>query len=63
MPSAEPAPAGVLPGAENSEEGGARDTDEEPGNSGAFVGEVPGSVGEVPGGEAAKSGPQRSGRG
>jgi hypothetical protein len=52
-----------LPGAENSEEGGARDADEEPGNSGALVGEVPGYVGEVPGGEAAKSRPQRSGRG
>jgi len=40
---------------ENSDEGGARDTNEEPDNSGGLVGEVPGYVGEVPGWEAAKS--------
>jgi len=39
----------VLPDAENSDEGGARDTNEEPDNSGGLVGEVPGYVGEVPG--------------
>jgi hypothetical protein len=45
----------VLPGAENSDEGGARDTNEEPDNSGGLVGEVPGYVGEVPVWGAAKS--------
>jgi len=45
----------LLPDAENSDEGGARDTHEEPDNSGGLVGEVPGYVGEVPGWEAAKS--------
>jgi len=45
----------LLPGAENSDEGGARDTNEEPDNSGGLVGEVPGYVGEVPGWGAAKS--------
>ena len=44
-----------IAGAENSDEGGARDTHEEPDNSGGLVGEVPGYVGEVPGWEAAKS--------
>ena len=47
--------ARLLPGAENSDEGGARDTNEEPDNSGGLVGEVPGYVGEVPGWGAAKS--------
>lgn len=39
----------LLPGAENSDEGGARDTHEEPDKPGGLVGEVPGFVGEVPG--------------
>ncbi len=39
----------VLPGTENADVGGVHGADEEPGNSGGVVGEVPGSVGEVPG--------------
>jgi hypothetical protein len=55
VPSRLPVRPWVLPDAENSDEGGARDTNEEPDNSGGLVGEVPGYVGEVPGWEAAKS--------
>jgi len=55
MRAAQLAQLRVLPGAENSDGGGARDTNEEPDNSGGLVGEVPGYVGEVPGWGAAKS--------
>jgi hypothetical protein len=41
-------PAQVLPDAEDADVGGVHDADEEPGNSGGVVGQVPGQVGEVP---------------
>jgi hypothetical protein len=37
-----------LPDAEDADVGGVHDADEEPGNSGGVVGEVPGYVGTVP---------------